>query len=200
MKKAYFICLMGFAAAGLLGFAVPAQASFHFMQIEQVVGGVDGDTTAQAIQLRMRFGGQNLVTGTTLVVVDAAGNNPVTLLTLPSDVTHAAGGARILIATASFASHLPPVIPVDFTMENPIPPSYLAAGRLSYQKPGFLNGAALWSVSWGGANYTGPDTGTTTNDADGDFPPPFSGTLPSSANALIFPGPATAMSTTNQAD
>jgi hypothetical protein len=29
-----------------------ASAAFHFMQIEQVIGGVNGDTTAQAIQLR----------------------------------------------------------------------------------------------------------------------------------------------------
>ena len=36
---------------------VPASASdpsFHLMQIEQVIGGVDGDASAQAIQLRMR--------------------------------------------------------------------------------------------------------------------------------------------------
>jgi hypothetical protein len=32
----------------------PALASYHFMQIEQVIGGVNGDSAAQAIQLRMR--------------------------------------------------------------------------------------------------------------------------------------------------
>ena len=35
------------------GFTVPT--SFHLMQIEQVIGGVNGDVTLQAIQLRMRF-------------------------------------------------------------------------------------------------------------------------------------------------
>ena len=36
---------------------LPAFASFHLMQIEQVIGGVHGDTSAQAIQLRIRFPG-----------------------------------------------------------------------------------------------------------------------------------------------
>ncbi len=47
----------------LVVLTLPAQASFHLMQIEQVIGGVNGDTNAQAIQLRMRFAGQNLVGG-----------------------------------------------------------------------------------------------------------------------------------------
>ena len=37
-----------------------------------------------------------------------------------------------------------------------IPASYFAAGRLAFQKFGIR-----WSVSWGGAGYTGPNTGTT---------------------------------------
>ncbi len=43
--------------------AQPALASFHFMQIEQVIGGVNGDTSAQAIQLRMRSSFQQFVAG-----------------------------------------------------------------------------------------------------------------------------------------
>ena len=38
-----------------------ALASFHVMKVEQVIGGVGGDTSQQAIQLRMRAVGQNLV-------------------------------------------------------------------------------------------------------------------------------------------
>lgn len=41
----------------------PVQAGFHLMQIEQVIGGVQGDPTAQAIQLRMRSAGHNFVLG-----------------------------------------------------------------------------------------------------------------------------------------
>jgi hypothetical protein len=77
----------------------PAGATFHLMQIEQVIGGVSGDVTAQAIQLRMRLSGQNFVTGVDLKAWDATGSNPVTLLTFPHDVTNSSFGARILIAT-----------------------------------------------------------------------------------------------------
>jgi hypothetical protein len=188
-------------ALASLALALPVQASFHLMQIEQVIGGVNGDTTAQAVQLRMRFAGQNFVAGAELVVFDASGNNPITLLTFTSNVTNNAAGSRILITTASFASHETSPIASDFTMTNAIPASYLAAGRLSYQKPTYQSGATLWSVSWGGASYTGPNTGTIDNDIDGNFAPPFAGVLPSSSTvALQFTGAATAMSTNNAAD
>jgi glucose/arabinose dehydrogenase len=178
-----------------LAFAVPAHASFHLTQIEQVIGGVNGDTTAQAVQLRMRSAGQNLVAGSELVVFDAAGNNPITLLTFPSNVTNANTGSRILITTPSFASHESSAISSDFTM-TAIPASYLAAGRLA-----FRNGGILWSVSWGGAGYTGPNTGTTDNDADGNFGPPFAGALPSTSTvALLFNGTVSAPSTNNAAN
>jgi hypothetical protein len=188
------------AALASLTFALPAQATFHLMQIEQVIGGVNGDTSAQAIQLRMRTLGQNFVTGVTLIAVDASGNNPITLVTLPSAVNNNSAGARILIATASFTSHESTPIASDFTMTNAIPASYLAAGRLIYTRPD-EGGLAVWSVSWGGASYTGPNNGTLDNDADGDFAPPFAGVLPSDSTvALRFNGPANALSTNNAAD
>jgi hypothetical protein len=65
------------AALMSLALALPAKASFHLMQIEQVIGGVNGDTTAQAVQLRMRVAGQNQVDGAELVAFDPAGNNPI---------------------------------------------------------------------------------------------------------------------------
>ncbi|HEX7516146.1 MAG TPA: hypothetical protein VF345_02550 [Chthoniobacterales bacterium] len=188
--------------AALISFAcaVPLHASFHLMQIEQVIGGVNGDTTAQAVQLRMRSFGENFVTGGKLIAFDAAGNNPITLLTFPSIVSNGAAGSRILIATANFASHETSPIASDFTMIA-IPASYLAAGRLAYLNPAYLSGGILWSVSWGGADYTGPNTGTLDNDADGNFGPPFAGALPSDTTvALQFNGPASAPSTNNAAD
>ena len=178
-----------------LALALPAQATFHLMQIEQVIGGVNGDTTAQAVQLRMRFAGQHLVMGAQLVAVDAAGNNPIVLATFPSNVMHDDAGSRILITTSSFASHEATPITSDFTM-TAIPQSYFAAGRLMFQKLGIR-----WSVSWGGSGYTGSNTGTMDNDANGNFGPPFAGALPfNSTSALQFNGPASAMSTTNAAD
>jgi glucose/arabinose dehydrogenase len=187
---------VGLIAAWLFALAGSAFASFHLNQIEQVIGGVNGDTSAQAVQLRMRFAGENFIVGGKLIAFDATGNNPITLITFPSSVSNGAQGARILITTASFASHeITPVAP-DFIMTNPIPASYLAAGRLVYQ-----NGGILWSLSWGGSAYTGSNTGTLDNDADGNFGPPFPGPLPSTSTvALQFQGSASAMSTNNAAD
>src|SRR6266478_816038 len=62
-------------AIALIAVASPAYATFHMMQIEQVIGGVDGDTSAQAIQLRMRSAGENLVSQARLVAFDATGAN-----------------------------------------------------------------------------------------------------------------------------
>jgi glucose/arabinose dehydrogenase len=188
--------LWSVAAFVSLAFAAPLHASFHLMQIEQVIGGVNGDVSAQAVQLRMRFSGENFVSGGTLVAFDASGNNPITLLTFPSDVSNAAAGSRILITTANFASHETSPIASDFTMTTAIPASYLAAGRVAYE-----HGGILWSVSWGGASYTGSNTGAFTNDDDGNFGPPFAGALPStSTSALRFNGTASAQSTNNAAD
>jgi hypothetical protein len=184
------------AALASLALALPVQASFHLNQIEQVIGGVNGDTTAQAVQLRMRTGGQNLVTGSELVAYDAAGNNPVVLLTFTTNVSNASAGSRILITTSNFASYNSSPVASDFTM-SAMPASYLAAGRLAFQNSGLI----YWSVSWGGAAYTGPNTGTNDNDVDGNFAPPFAGALPSASTAALrFNGAASALSTNNAAD
>jgi hypothetical protein len=175
-------------ACGSLVLFAPAPAlaqsdSFHFMQIEQVIGGVNGDTSAQSVQLRMRSVGQNFIAGTALVAYDAQGQNAVTLITFPGNVAQASTGSRILVATASFPSPVQP----DFTMTNGIPPSYLAAGWITFE----AFGVVYWSRAWGGGAYTGSTTGDITNDADGQFGPPWAGPLPSgSLQALRFTGPA----------
>jgi hypothetical protein len=179
-----------------LAAAPPAAASFHLMQIEQVAGGVCGDRSAQAIQLRMRGAGQNLVAGTLLVARNAAGGSPVTLITFPSNVAGAGAGARILASTAGFTAASGPA--PDFTLTTPIPLGYLAAGKLTFEDS---VGNVLWGLAWGGASYTGTNTGTIDNDADGNFNPPFAGALPATDDvALRFTGTAGAMSTNNAAD
>jgi hypothetical protein len=183
---------------GVFALQPAAQATFHLMQIEQVIGAADGDTTAQAIQLRMRAAGQNFVSGAKLVVFDAAGQNPITIRDFTSDVPNGAVGDRVLIASANFPSHTTPPAMPDFTMTNLIPTSYFAAGSLVFQRDS--DGATLWRLSWGGAAYTGPTTGTLDNDNDGDFGV-FPNPLPSvCSTAFLFPGPATAKSTTNATD
>lgn len=179
-----------------LAAAVPAAASFHLMQIEQVSGGFCGIRDAQAIQLRMRAAGQNLVGGAVLIARDSAGNNPVTLLTFPGNVANATAGTRILIATPEWVAAAGGPAP-DFTMTNPIPVSYLEAGKLTF---GFSS-TVYWSLAWGGAGYTGTNTGAIDNDADGNFNPPYSGVLPHLGDdALRFTGAAGAASTNNAAD
>jgi hypothetical protein len=195
-RRAWYVAaLMVFA----LAFAAPARASFHLMQIEQVIAGVNGDPTAQAIQLRMRSQFQNLVSNGRLVAYDAAGMNPIIILDLAHDVPLSNLGSRVLICTQAFVNtYTSPQAAPDFIMANPIPASYLAAGRLTWEAD---FGGVLWSLSWGGANYTGSTMGLFSNDADGNFGPSWPTPIPStSLQALLFQGPATALSTNNAAD
>jgi len=175
-----------------------ANASFHLMQIEQVTLGVNGDPTAQAIQLRMRSGFQNQLQFGKLVVRDAAGLNPITIRDFTTSVPVNASGSRVLIVSANFSATTLPVAVGDYTMANLVPASYIPAGKISFEQD---NGVILWSVSWGGASYTGSQVGSTTNDVDGNFGPAVAGAFPiSGTSSLRFTGAATAMSTTNLAN
>jgi hypothetical protein len=174
-----------------------AHASFHLMQIEKIIGSVDGDNTAQAIQLRMRSNGQNFVSQAKLIVVDANGQNAITLLNIGSDVSNGATGDRVLIASDTFAEYTTPATIPDFFMTNLIPPSYFAGGSLKFQADS--SGTIYWRLSWGA--YGASNLGATTNDADGNFGPPFPSPLPGCGTyPLEFKHEAQALSTTNAAD
>lgn len=192
-------CLGAASASALAGTSSSeAMFSFHLMQIEAVIGGVNGDVTAQAVELRTRAVGQNFISGTRIIAHDAMGLNPVTLIQFPSNVNGSAAGMRILVATPAFVANTTPNAAPDFTMTNMIPPSYLAAGRITFEDS---FGTILWSLAYGGANYTGPTTGSLNNDADGEFGPAFDGPLPSaSAQALHFQALSSDMSTNNHDD
>jgi hypothetical protein len=182
----------------MLFLAAPVFAS-HLMQIEQVIGGVAGDATAQAIQLRQRTAGQGDVQVARIVAWDASGMNPVVISTPPTPVPGTALGDRILIASAAFVAATNPAAVPDFTMTAVIPASYLAAGSITFENK--TTRLVAWRVSWGGSGYTGLNVGGTNNDADGDFGPPVAVPLPSTGTqALLFQGPANALSTTNLAD
>lgn len=191
-------CAVVAACAAVLGLATQsARASFHFMQVEQIIGGVDGDATAQAIQLRMRLGFQNQVQNSRLFARDAAGANPVLLATFTGPVANNAAGSHVLIASANFAAHTSPALVADRTMTALIPASYLPAGSLTFED---LGGTVLWRVSWGGEGYTGDTTGAPTNDDDGDFGK-LTAALPSSnLQAFRFTGVASAQSVANETD
>lgn len=190
--------------AAFLMQCVAASASLHLMQIEQVIGGVSGDTSAQAVQLRMRALGQNLLEPARIRVWDSQGQNPITIIDFPESVPNALPGSRILIASETFAAHTSPLGSPDFVMTQTIPASYLAAGSLTYERtsPNII----YWRLSWGGAAYAGDTTGDSTNDDDpgvepADFGPPYAGGLPfECARALYFDGPHSALSTSNAED
>lgn len=184
-----------FALAAALA-APRADAAFHVMQIEQVIAGVDGDTAQQAIQLRLRADFQNVVSQSRLRAFDAAGANPVLVIDIAGNVANGDAGDRVLLATAEFAAAqgLTP----DFLLAAPVPPAYLAAGRLTFEHDG---STVYWSLAWGGAGYSGSHGGDPTNDADGNFGPAFAAALPSGgARALRFRGGATDPSSSNAAD
>ncbi|MBS0187765.1 MAG: hypothetical protein JSS51_06830 [Planctomycetes bacterium] len=187
---------VGVAAAASLASSV--LGSHHIMQIQKVIGGVGGDTTAQAIQLRQRFAGQNLVSFGRIRAWDANGANPVLIIDFTANVPNSASGDTVLVCTNSFKSKTSPTTTPDFTMTNPIPPSYLAAGRLTFE---FDGGTIWWSLAWGGASYTGSNAVDLTNDSDGNAGPAFGQSLPTaSTTALQYTGGVSGASTTNAAN
>lgn len=184
----------------LLGMSArPATATFHFMHIDLVIGGVNGDVTAQAVQMRTRFHAQNLVDRGRLVVRDARGENPIIIADFVAPVPNDQQGAAILVASSAFRHYTSPMVVPDFTMTHLIPASYLAAGTLTFETD---DGTFIvCRLTWGGAAYIGPTTGSQTNDNDGEFGPPVNGLLPSTGvHALRFTGDVTRLSTTNLAD
>jgi len=77
----------------------------------------------QAVQLRLRFSFQNLVSGKKLVAYDATGSNPVVLATFNHNVTGFDAGDTILAATPELAAAAG--ITPDFTLTQRIPDSYV---------------------------------------------------------------------------
>lgn len=185
--------------AGLLAAAVPASASYHHVEIEKIVGGVQGDATAQVIQLRIKEAGTN-VEGLQIVACDAAGNNPVTIFTIPANVANNAFGSRILLCTAAMLGKLSPPIVPEFVFTTVIPQAYLAAGTLYIDHPGDAIGP-LWRLSWGGANYSGPGTVEPINDNDGNANPAYGAGIPINASKMVrFRYTADIPGDTNNAD
>jgi hypothetical protein len=198
--RRHFAMVSGCVVAA--GLCLPAAGfdpvTFHLMQIEQVVGGVGGDVTAQAVQLRMRSFNQNFVAAAKVMAYDANGENPVVLIDFASQVPNGDLGDRILIVTEAMQNFTEPAVVGDFTFTNPIPESYLAAGRITFENNSGTQ--VLWALHSGGDSYTGSTEGTLDNDNDGDFGPPFDGAFPTDGAALLFQGGPSDKSSTNQED
>ena len=176
--------------------------NFYLVQIEQVIGGIGGDTSAQAVQLRLRANGILDLEWAKILAWDSAGENPITLIefdeSADTQIQNHLVGYRILIASPNLANHTGTRLSPDFTLANLIPESYLTAGRITYEDD---FGTTHWSLSFGGDAYTGPTTGSGYNDDDGDFGPAYDGPLPSDGvQALLFQGDYDDLHTTNQDD
>jgi len=172
-------------------------ADHHLMQIHQVIGGVNGDASAQAVQLRMRGPFQNQMQNGKLWAFDATGANPVLLIDFDSPVTNQGAGVTVLVATQNFIDQTNPTCEPDFIMDA-IPEAYLAAGSLTFENN--AGTSIWWRLSWGGDNYSGPTNGDLTNDADGDFGK-WPGPLPSTTlQALLYQRAANTRSNNNAAD
>jgi hypothetical protein len=176
-----------------------ADAAFHLMQIEQVIGSVDGNTAAQAITLRLRSAGQTVLGGTRLLSFDAAGLNPIVLFDFTTSFTgNGSAGRRILLTTSAFDIGMLTEMPTfdsDFTLTNPIPAARLAGGKISFTNDSGLS--LIWSLAYGA--YTGTNLGDGNNDTDFGAPEPSP--LPSTGRRGIhYPGGSPFASTNNAAD
>jgi hypothetical protein len=183
-----------------------ARAGFHVMQIEQVIGGLNGNPAAQSIQLRLRGAGQNQVQAASLWASDANGANRILLLDITTPVSNSAAGARILFATTAFdnamvAGGATTFVP-DYVLANAIPAAYLNAGRLTFEQDGGTSttpGFIYWSLAWGGAAYTGSNTNS--DGTNGTAGAPFASALPTGPfKGIQFQGSASAASTSNATD
>ena len=153
-----------FAVMALFAWAAaPAShclGSYHFTQIEKIIGGVNGDTTAQAIQLRTRVAGQGQMQNAKLIAWDANGGNPVIIIDFQNAVSDSAAGARVLITSPAMTAYTNPPVAPDFIMEAIIPESYLAAGSLVFEND--EETLIVWRLSWGGAAYAVRTLGSAT--------------------------------------
>jgi hypothetical protein len=192
-----FVCLLALVALAPRA----ALANFHVMEVEQIVAGVGGTTSAQAITLRQRAVNQNvLFPNAQIRVWDANGANPVVVSTFSGAASNPADGTvctSVLLATSGMTAKTQPAVVPDFSM-SAIPDAYLAKGSLTFESTGGT--FTWWRVSWGG--YTSTDTvAAGTNDSDGHTNPAFASALPTTGvQALHFTPACGTLSTNTAAD
>lgn len=132
-------------AAGILLTCLSASAAFHLVEVSEVITGINGDTSLQAVVLRMQADGENSVDGITIQARNAQGTVTNTVFTFPVGASAQIVGLadrRILIATPAFAQRTG--LTPDFTFAGGL---FAGSGQVTYT-------GAPDSVSYG--NYTGP--------------------------------------------
>lgn len=131
------------AILALLASAWPACAfaSFHLNEITKVMVGFDGDASVQAIEMKMLFNGENLVSGKTVKVYNGSGALLATLGTFSADLplANAIAGRNILIATMKFKQRFG--ITPDLQISAGIP---VTTGQVSFEDIGCVVDAAAY--------------------------------------------------------
>src|SRR6266550_229658 len=120
-----------------------AGATFHLNEITKVMVGLNGNNTIQAVELKMLAGGQNLVSGVSVKVYDAAGTQVDSLGSFTGSVPAGIAGRFILCATENFAATF------RITPDLIVKPGLLeGTGQISFEEPGCLiNALAYGSVT-----------------------------------------------------
>jgi hypothetical protein len=112
--------------------AAPEAAQvFHIMEVNKLMVGYNGDTSIQAIEMKMILGGQNLVSGLSFAAYDGNGALVATLGTFTANVANGANGSRVLAATANFAATFG--ITPDLVITPSIP---VTSGQVAFEEAG----------------------------------------------------------------
>jgi len=83
---------------------VPGQAVYHFANIDEIMSGVGGDSTAQYVEIRMLSAAQGSVAHSRLTAFSCNGSTHAILLEVPNDVCPANTNGRWTMGTASWAA------------------------------------------------------------------------------------------------
>src|SRR3989442_526627 len=104
---------VGLASSFVLLISASGRAAFHNAVIDEVMSGVNGDSTAQYIEVRLLSAGQSNVCHTRLTVFKWGGGSQGLINNIdkgtggqPCGVTNSAGGARWIMATPSSATFM----------------------------------------------------------------------------------------------
>ncbi len=151
MNSLRLACILGTLAAVRLSFA-----SFHDMNITEVLTGANGNTAIQYVEMEMEGPGENFVSTHHLVSKNASGT-VIGNYTVPTDV--AAGFQRkILLGTQAFANLN--VVTPDFIL----PANFLSptAGQVSWVDGALPGGTVTWGA-YTGTGATGTPISTNNN-------------------------------------
>src|SRR5881296_3431758 len=112
---------------------VPGQAVFHLANIDEIMSGLGGDSSAQYVEIRMLSGGQGSVAHSRLTAFSCDGSTHAILLEVPNDVCPANTNGRWTMGTTSWAAATG--VTPDFIF--PAAPAFAnACGMICWGAPG----------------------------------------------------------------